>query len=98
MTSTSVISTSGSTRIILRKRLDRYERLLAACSLPVGEQLVVVELSPLSYQRKRAVRQRAGDELTVECDRGGSAGVPGVEVRAGMGTLVPVHPDRDPVE
>lgn len=61
-------------------------------------QLALVEASPLGYERKRAVGKRPGKQFAVQIDRGDLARVPSVEVRASVHTLVPVHPDRDPVK
>jgi hypothetical protein len=40
-------------------------------TLPVSEQLLSIERSPLGDQCEGAARQRAGDELAVEPDRRG---------------------------
>jgi hypothetical protein len=83
---------------MLRERLDRLERLLAAGSLPVGQQLRLVKSRPFGHERQGTTRQRTCDQLAVECDRGGVAAVPSVEVRPSVDALVPLHPDPDPVE
>src|SRR6184192_2850779 len=83
---------------MLRKRLDWLERLFPARPLPVGLELVAMEDSPFDHERTCTGRQRPGDQLTVEIERCGLPCVPGVEMRAGMHALVPVHPNPDSVE
>jgi hypothetical protein len=57
-----------------------------------------MEVSPLSDQRESASRQKARDYLASEVDRCHVTRVPRMEMRARMRALVPVHPDRDPVD
>jgi hypothetical protein len=83
---------------ILRKRLDWPKGLFPPRSLPVCVQLVLVKARPLAHERKRTVGERPGEQLTVQIDRGDLARVPGMEVRASVHALVPVHPDRDPLK
>src|SRR5436190_24287445 len=54
---------------MLGEWVDRLERLLAARSLPVSEQLVFVQRCPLGDERERASRERAGDQLAGELRR-----------------------------
>ena len=91
-------STNFSMSDILRKRVDRLQGPFPPSSLPVCVQLVPAEASPLGDERKRTVGERAGEQLAVQIDRGDLARVPGVEVRASMHALIPVHPDRDSVK
>src|SRR5438128_5595449 len=97
-TSTPVMSTSCSMNAMLRQRVDRLERLFTPGTLPVGEPLLPMECSPLGDHGEGAARQRAGHELPVEADRRGLTRVAGVEMRPSVHALIPVHPDRDPVE
>ncbi len=54
---------------MLGERIDRNERLQLADALPVGKQLVLVQLRPLAHQAHRARRQRAGQERPVDRKR-----------------------------
>jgi hypothetical protein len=83
---------------MLRKRWNGLQRLFPASPLPVGAQLVPMEESPLGHKRPGAGRQRSGDQLTIEIDRSDMACIAGMKVRASMRALVPVHPDRNPIE
>jgi hypothetical protein len=83
---------------MLRERFDRLKLVLAASSFPVGQEFVAVQFSPLSDKRKRAPRQRAGYQLTVEVNRRCSTRIARVEMRPRVRTFIPVHPDRDSIE
>jgi hypothetical protein len=98
LTSTPTMSCNCSMQDILRQRPDRLQRFLASGTLPVRGQLALVDGRPLRNQRKRPRRQGARDHGSREVHGRSSSGVPGVEMRACMSTLVPIHPNRDAIE
>lgn len=83
---------------MLRQRINRLERLLTASSLPIGDQLILMQSRPLRHKCQRAPRQRPRDHLACEIDRRGFTRIASVEMRPRVCAFVPLHPDRDPVE
>src|SRR5437667_1874480 len=84
----------------LPERLDRLERLVPACALPVLAELRPTLKRPLDDESPGPWREAAGEDLeALDVDRRLIVTVGGVEMRsAAMVHLVVVHPDHDPVE
>jgi hypothetical protein len=85
-------------RMMVGKRLDGLKLPLLSRPVPIGLELHAAQPCPFGYKASRMARQRAGDHVAIEVDRGSLACIAGVEMRLRVVSFVPVHVDRDPVE
>ncbi len=71
LTSTPMTSRSCSTKTILRLGIDRLQRLVLSCALPVRRQLVPPQDRSFCDEHKRAAWKRASDHGVGEIHRRG---------------------------
>jgi hypothetical protein len=79
---------------MLSQGLDAKQGLIPSGSLPIRQQFIVPESSPLPDKAQGSPVEASGQHFTVHRDRSALPGVISVEMGHRVVTLVPVHVDN----